>query len=204
MLFNSAIFIFGFLPVALLGYFGLGALGRKGWAIVWLTLASLFFYAWWDVSNVPLLVASIVVNFAIQRLLLRHRSKMLLAAGIAINLAALGYYKYAGFLAQTIESAFDLGLPIPHIVLPLAISFFTFQQIAYLCDTYDGLVEDSNFTNYMAFITFFPHLIAGPITHHKEIIPQFARPDIARPDGQMIAAGATMFLVGLARQVVQG
>jgi alginate O-acetyltransferase complex protein AlgI len=202
MLFNSAVFLFGFLPVALLGFFGLGRLGHRKTAIVWLTLASLFFYAWWDVSNVPLLIISIGGNFAIQQLITRHRSKALLIAGIAINLAALGYYKYAGFLANTIESALSLGLPVPQIVLPLAISFYTFQQIAYLCDSYDGLVEDSSFANYMAFITFFPHLIAGPITHHKEIIPQLARPDIGRPEPQLIAAGATMFVVGLFKKVM--
>lgn len=202
MLFNSGIFMFGFLPVALLGFFGLGLLAHKKWAIIWLTAASMFFYAWWDVSNLPLLVISIGANFAIQRLLARHRSKTLLLAGIALNLAALGYYKYAGFLAATIESALDIGLPIPHIVLPLAISFYTFQQIAYLCDSYDGLVEDSSFVNYMAFITFFPHLIAGPITHHKEIIPQLARPSIGRPEPQMMAAGATMFLIGLFKKVM--
>ncbi len=165
-------------------------------------MASLFFYAWWNVANLPLLVISIGANFAIQRLLSRHRSKALLVAGIGLNVAALGYYKYAGFLAATIESAVNVGLPVAHIVLPLAISFFTFQQIAYLCDSYDGLVEDSSFINYMAFITFFPHLIAGPITHHKEIIPQFARPTIGRPEPQMLAAGLTMFLVGLFKKVM--
>ena len=202
MLFNSAVFLFGFLPVALIGFFGLGRLGHRKTAIVWLTLASLFFYSWWDVSNVPLLIISIGGNFAIHQLIIRHRSKALLIAGIALNLVALGYYKYAGFLANTIESALSLGLPVPHIVLPLAISFYTFQQIAYLCDSYDGLVEDSSFSNYMAFITFFPHLIAGPITHHKEIIPQFARADIARPEPEMIAVGVTMFVVGLFKKVM--
>src|SRR4029450_3921168 len=113
-------------------------------------------------------------------------------AGIALNLAALVYYKYAGFLAETINAAVDAGLPVPHIVLPLAISFFTFQQIAYLCDTYDGLVDDSSFVTNMAFIPFSPHLIAGPITHPKEIIPQLSDPGLARPDARMIAAGATM------------
>lgn len=202
MLFNSGVFIFGFLPAALLVFYGLGLLGRQRWAIVWLTVASLVFYAWWDISNVPLLLASIVANFALQRLLVRRRSRALLVGGIALNLAALVYYKYAGFLAQTINAAADAGLPVPYIVLPLAISFFTFQQIAYLCDTYDGLVDDSSFANYMAFITFFPHLIAGPITHHKEIIPQLADPGLARPDARMIAAGATMFLVGLFKKVM--
>lgn len=202
MLFNSAVFMFGFLPVALAGFFGLGLLGHRRAAIIWLTMASMVFYAWWDVSNVPLLVISIGANFAIQRLLTRYRSKALLIGGIGLNLAALVYYKYAGFLAGTIESALNLGLPVPQIVLPLAISFYTFQQIAYLCDSYDGLVEDSSFTNYMAFITFFPHLIAGPITHHKEIIPQLARSDVACPQAQMIALGATLFLAGLFKKVM--
>src|SRR4029450_2128890 len=100
-------------------------------------------------------------------------------AGIALTLAALFYYKYAGFLAETINAAVDAGLPVPHIVLPLALSFFPFQQISHLCHPYDGLIADSSFANYMAFITFFPHLIAGPITHHKEIIPQLADPGLA-------------------------
>jgi D-alanyl-lipoteichoic acid acyltransferase DltB (MBOAT superfamily) len=202
VLFNSSIFLFGFLPIALAGFYGLGRWANARWAIAWLTIASLFFYAWWDVRNLPLLLVSIGGNFAIHRLMARRRSKALLAGGIALNLAALGYYKYSGFLAATIENALSLGLPIPHIVLPLAISFFTFQQIAYLCDSYDGLVQESNLVDYMAFITFFPHLIAGPITHHKEIIPQFARPGIARPDSQMIAVGATMFLIGLFKKVM--
>jgi alginate O-acetyltransferase complex protein AlgI len=202
MLFNSGGFIFGFLPVALLVFYGLGLLGRRQWAIVWLTVASLVFYAWWDVGNVPLLLGSIVANFVLQRLLMRRRSRAILSGGIALNLAALVYYKYAGFLAETVNAAVNAGLPVPHIVLPLAISFFTFQQIAYLCDTYDGLVDDSSFVNYMAFITFFPHLIAGPITHHKEIIPQLAEPQLGRPDLRMIAAGATMFLVGLFKKVM--
>jgi alginate O-acetyltransferase complex protein AlgI len=122
--------------------------------------------------------------------------------GIALNLAALCYYKYAGFLFGTIDAALGLGLPIPQILLPLAISFYTFQQIAYLCDAYDGLAEETSFANYSMFITFFPHLIAGPITHHKEMIPQFESGRIFRPQPQMFATGTTVFLIGLLKKVM--
>lgn len=203
MLFNSSAFLFGFLPVALGGFFAIGALGRRRvLAIAWLSVASVFFYAWWNVAYLPLLVVSIGVNFAIGRLLARHRSRPLLIAGIALNVAALGYFKYAGFLVATIDAAAGLGLPIPHIALPLAISFYTFQQIAYLCDSYDGLADEASFVNYCAFITFFPHLIAGPITHHKEMMPQFAEAETFRPQPQMLAAGLTMFLIGLFKKVM--
>jgi len=202
MLFNSAAFLFALLPVALLGFFGLGFFNLKKCAVVWLTLVSLVFYGWWNPSYLPLLAISITGNFWIGRLLIRHRSRRLLVVGIALNLAALGYYKYAGFLVGTLDGAFGLGLPIPHILLPLAISFYTFQQIAYLCDAYDGLADEPSFANYSMFITFFPHLIAGPITHHKEMIPQFAAPEIFRPQPLMFAIGITVFLVGLLKKVL--
>jgi D-alanyl-lipoteichoic acid acyltransferase DltB (MBOAT superfamily) len=202
MLFNSAVFIFAFLPLTLAGFFVLGMNGRHRAAVVWLCLASLVFYSWWSIANLPILLVSITVNFLIGRAISRHRAKALLVVGIAFNLVLLGYYKYAGFLVGSIEAALELGLPVPQIVLPLAISFFTFQQIAYLCDIYDGLAEDGSFANYVAFITFFPHLIAGPITHHKEMMPQFDQPQILRPQTTMLAVGLTMFLLGLFKKVM--
>lgn len=202
MLFNSGIFLFGFLPVALFGFFALGLLDLRKSAVVWLTLTSLVFYGWWNPGYLPLLIVSVVINFWIGRLLARDRSRRLLIFGIALNLAALGYYKYAGFLAETVDALFGLGLPIPHILLPLAISFYTFQQIAYLCDSYDGLAKETSFASYSMFITFFPHLIAGPITHHKEMIPQFDAPEIFRPQAQMLAVGVTVFLIGLLKKVM--
>ena len=202
MLFNSAAFILGFLPVALIGFFVLGRLDLKRSAILWLGLVSLVFYAAWDIYNVPLLLISIAVNFTIGRRLARRPSKTLLLIGITLNLGALFYFKYSGFTAASVAQLFGWDLPNLNIVLPLAISFYTFQQIAYLCDTYDGLTDDTSAPNYFAFITFFPHLIAGPITHHKELIPQFQEPATFRPQRTMISVGLTMFLIGLFKKVI--
>ncbi|TGQ47839.1 MBOAT family O-acyltransferase [Mesorhizobium sp. M00.F.Ca.ET.216.01.1.1] len=202
MLFNSAIFLLGLLPIALAGFFALGLAGRRKLAIVWLTLISLVFYGWWNVAYVPLLLASIVVNYAVGAILTRRKVKSLLIAGITLNLLLLGYYKYAGFLVVTVSDVLDLGLPVPTILLPLAISFFTFQQIAYLADAYEDVAAERSFANYCLFITFFPHLIAGPITHHKEMMPQFDDARIFKPQPQMLALGGTVFVVGLFKKVI--
>ena len=202
MLFNSAVFILGFLPVAWLGFFAFGIAGRHRLAVLWLTLASLVFYGWWNPSYLPLLIGSIAFNYCIGRWLTRWRSRPLLIAGIGGNLALLGYYKYAGFLVQTADSVSGAGLAVPHIALPLAISFFTFQQIAFLVDSFDAVAEEASFANYSMFITFFPHLIAGPITHHREMLPQFRDRRLFRPQANMIALGLTLFLLGLCKKVL--
>ncbi|MCW0000110.1 MBOAT family protein [Pararhizobium sp. YC-54] len=202
MLFNSATFLLGLLPIALIGFFALGRTGRYKLAIVWLSLVSLVFYGWWNVAYVPLLLASIIVNYTIGTVLTRRKVKSLLIAGIALNVLVLGYYKYAGFFVVTVDSVLDLGLPVPTILLPLAISFFTFQQIAYLCDAYEDVATERSFANYCLFITFFPHLIAGPITHHKEMMPQFDDARIFKPQSRMLALGGTIFVVGLFKKVI--
>jgi D-alanyl-lipoteichoic acid acyltransferase DltB (MBOAT superfamily) len=201
MLFNSAVFLVFFLPVALAGYFALGLMRLQVFAILWLTLASLFFYGWWNVNYVPLLLGSMVVNFAIGRSLTYQARKWLLIWGVGINLLLLGVFKYADFFIRTVDQASGAQWPQPDILLPLAISFFTFQQIAYLSDAYDGVAEEPSFTNYCMFITFFPHLVAGPITHHKEMLPQFRDPSIFRPRPMMLATGCTVFLIGLFKKV---
>lgn len=202
MLFNSATFLLGLLPISLLVFFAFGIAGWRKLAIVWLTLISLVFYGWWNVAYVPLLVASIVTNYLIGRVLARQKWRWLLITGVTANVAVLGYYKYAGFLVSAVDSGFGLNLPIPEIILPLAISFFTFQQIAYLCDAYADVASEPNFANYCMFITFFPHLIAGPITHHREMLPQFDDPRIFKPQPRMIALGCTVFIVGLFKKVI--
>ncbi len=202
MLFNSAVFILAFLPAAWLGFFALGTSGQHRLAVIWLTLASLFFYGWWNVTYVPLLLGSVAANYLIGRVLARRRSKPLLIAGVVANLALLGYYKYAGFLIQIADGVSGAAFPIPYIALPLAISFFTFQQIAFLVDSYDGVAEETSFANYSMFITFFPHLIAGPITHHKEMLPQFEDRRIFRPQSDLVALGLTLFLLGLCKKVI--
>ncbi len=202
MLFNSAIFILGFLPVSWIGFFALGVSGHRKLAVAWLTLASLFFYSWWNPTYLPLLLASMGANYLFGRLLTRHQHRPLLVFGVAANLALLGYYKYAGFFVTTMNGAFDTLWPIPEVGLPLAISFFTFQQIAFLVDSYDGTAEEASFVNYSMFITFFPHLIAGPITHHKEMLPQFDDNRLFRPQLDLMSLGLTLFALGLCKKVL--
>jgi alginate O-acetyltransferase complex protein AlgI len=201
MLFNSPEFLLGLLPVSLLGFFCLGRLGFRRASIIWLTIASLFFYGWWNVSYVPLLLCSILFNFLVGERLRAGGTRFWLLLGVGGNIILLCYYKYIGFLTEVVSDAVGLNWAIPHVVLPLAISFFTFQQIAYLVDCHAGLVKETNLVNYTAFITFFPHLIAGPITHHKEIIPQFQSGQIFRPQPLSLALGATIFFVGLFKKV---
>ncbi|MET1026860.1 MAG: MBOAT family O-acyltransferase, partial [Dongiaceae bacterium] len=202
MLFNSLPFILWFLPVVLAGYFVIAGTGYIGWARFWLVAASLFFYGWWNPAHVPLLIASMVANYAVGKYLAQHPSKTLLVGGILGNLAVLGYFKYTHFILGAFSDGFAQHWSIPDIVLPLAISFFTFQQIAYLCDAYDGSAVEHNFINYCLFITFFPHLIAGPITHHREMLPQFANPENFRPRTEYLSVGATLFLIGLFKKVM--
>ena len=202
MLFNSAEFLIGFLPIVLLGFFLLAGAGRQRAAAGWLTLASLVFYGWWNPQYLPLLIGSMVFNFLLGGYLIRRRSRMALLWGIAANLLLLGYYKYSGFMVSNIDQAFGTHWTMAEIVLPLAISFFTFQQLAYLSDAYDGMVVEHDFLNYCLFITFFPHLIAGPITHHREMLEQFRDPERFRPKLLNLSLGATLFLLGLFKKVV--
>jgi alginate O-acetyltransferase complex protein AlgI len=201
MLFNSSAFLFGFLPVVLAGFVALSRLQHQRLAGVWLTAASLFFYGWWNPLYLPLLVGSMVFNYVLGGCLLRKPNRWLLAFGVTANVALLGYYKYTGFLVQAFDQLSGLEWAIPNIVLPLAISFFTFQQIAYLVDAQDGAVVEHDFLNYCLFITFFPHLIAGPITHHREMFPQFNDAAIFRPKMENFAVGLTLFLIGLTKKV---
>lgn len=202
MLFNSYIFILAFLPLVLLGYFRLRALGRNEGALVFLALGSLFFYAWWNPVYLPLLAGSIVVNFLLGVYLCRNQSFAVLTAGILLNLGLLAYFKYANFFAANINGAFGTSIHPGHIVLPLAISFFTFQQITYLVDSYKQLTKDYRFSHYTLFVTFFPQLIAGPIVHHNEMMPQFMKHRAWTPNKENLAVGLTIFFLGLAKKVL--
>lgn len=202
MLFNSLTFIAGFLPVVLIGFILLASTGRHRLAALWLTAASLVFYGWWNPGYVPLLLGSMMFNYLLGGYLLKRPSRSVLVFGICANLALLGYYKYTGFLFDTVEAIADTGWTLDEIVLPLAISFFTFQQIAYLVDAHDGEVVEHDFLNYCLFITFFPHLIAGPITHHKEMLEQFRQPGSFTPRLNNIGLGFTLFLLGLFKKVI--
>ncbi len=201
MLFNSYEYLIYFLPLSLAVYF---LLGRKAaWAVGWLVVASLFFYGWWNPKYLPLILASIGFNFAIGRALHRRprQSKALLALGVGANLVLLGVFKYANFAVRNTADLTGLPLALPHIVLPLGISFFTFTQIAYLVDVHRGKAQEPSLLNYALFVSFFPHLLAGPILHHSEMMPQFASATNKRPQAFHLAAGLFLLAIGLAKKV---
>jgi alginate O-acetyltransferase complex protein AlgI len=187
MLFNSTIFLFDFLPVTLLFFFVLGRFSIPA-AKLWLAVASLFFYAWWNPPYLILLGISIVFNYGAGYLLqYRERvaarlppAKLILGLGLAFNLGFLGYFKYSAFFVENLDALTGADFVVTHIALPLAISFFTFQKIAYLVDSYLGKVKEPSFLNYVLFAAFFPQLIAGPIVHYSEIFPQFKKPETYR------------------------
>ncbi len=207
MLFNSSEFIFLFLPIALIVFFQLGGRGYHQIAIAWLVGVSFFFYGWWEASYLKLLVSSILFNYctgvALSRCYtIKHlNKKRLLAIGIIFNLVLLGYFKYANFFVSSINDSFGTNFNLHTIILPLAISFFTFNQIAYLVDAYRGDAKEYNFLNYCLFISFFPHLIAGPIVHHKEMIPQFNQNSIYRFNAENMAVGLTIFSLGISKKL---
>jgi D-alanyl-lipoteichoic acid acyltransferase DltB (MBOAT superfamily) len=208
MLFNSTEFIFAFVPVTVIIFFLLTRNWTARAGIAWLSLASLFFYGWWDIRYIPLLCASIVANFLVSRWILHSRllsarfPRGFLVVGLAMNLMLLGFFKYTNFFISNLNETTGLGLFNPQIVLPLGISFFTFTQIAYLVDVSRGEAKEYNFLNYVLFVTFFPHLIAGPIIHHKEMMPQFANPGVGWVSSAVFSSGLVFFLIGLAKKTV--
>ncbi|MFQ5643316.1 MAG: MBOAT family O-acyltransferase [Thiogranum sp.] len=205
MLFNSYIFIFLFLPVVLAGFYLIGARGHHRVAISWLVGASLFFYGWWNPVYLGLILGSILFNYATGVALGSNHSgkrKGILTFGVAVNLGLLGYFKYANFFVDNINGLFGSAFHLETIILPLAISFYTFQQIAYLVDAYRGETREYSFLHYCLFVTFFPQLIAGPIVHHKEMLPQFARDIVYRLNLEHLAIGLTIFIIGLFKKVV--
>jgi D-alanyl-lipoteichoic acid acyltransferase DltB (MBOAT superfamily) len=200
MLFNSYPFVFLFLPVVLLGYFALGRIGNLA-PVIWLALASLAFYSVSNWQFVLLLLASVAFNYLVGLVLITQRlraapRRAVLAAGVVCDLLALGTFKYAGFFAANLNAIFPTGLVV-NILLPVGISFYTFTQIAFLVDAYRGKVAHYALPHYALFVTYFPHLIAGPILHHKDMIPQFEAADSKRPDPHLILCGLIIFAVGL-------
>jgi D-alanyl-lipoteichoic acid acyltransferase DltB (MBOAT superfamily) len=206
MLFNSYGFIFAFLPLTFVLYLVLGPRLPRRAALGWLVLCSLFFYGWWNPAYLSLLVFSIVFNFFMGQAAGGRFSHSAAArkagaiVGIAVNLGLLGYFKYANFFFDQIQSLFPFRFEMAPIFLPLAISFFTFQQIAFLVDSYRGVAHEYHFVDYCLFVSFFPQLIAGPIVHHQEMMPQFATAD-RRFDPFAIATGLSYFVIGLFKKV---
>ncbi|PIB34640.1 acetyltransferase [Reichenbachiella sp. 5M10] len=204
MLFNSFEFIFLFLPIVLIGYYAISKITVNSLlANLWLLLASLTFYGWNTWSNVILILSSILINFAIGMAMekLKQR-KALLILGIFFNIFLLCYYKYTDFLLSNINAAFHTDFNLLHIILPIGISFFTFQQIAFLVDTYKREISEYNLLSYSIFVSFFPQLIAGPIVHHKEMMPQFKSSKSAQVSWFNISKGVFVFNMGLAKKII--
>lgn len=210
MLFNSLEFLFCFLPVTLVTYF---LLLRKRLTIAaksWLLFASLFFYSWWNVKYLPLILASILFNYTIGALLADYDSlsrrivskKTVFVTGLSANIALLCWFKYMDFFIGTVNGMTGTSLPLLNIVLPLGISFFTITQIAFLVDAYEGLVEERNLLDYALFVTFFPHLLAGPILHHSDMMPQFDRLRNKVINWKNLYLGLMLFFIGLFKKVV--
>ena len=212
MLFTTSTFIVLFLPAALLGYF---VLGRRspGAAAAWLFAASLFFYGYWMPEFTLLLLASIAANFGFgMRIGAAHRaatrlgpyraSTLWLAAGVTFDLALLGYFKYANFFVDNVSALLGTEWRIGQVILPIGISFYTFTQIAFLVDTWYGKVNEYRPVHYGLFVTYFPHLVAGPVLHHAQMMPQFANPAVYRFDAANFFGGVVIFGIGLFKKVV--
>jgi alginate O-acetyltransferase complex protein AlgI len=208
VLFNSYEFILVFLPATLAGFFAFGIISRTA-ALGWVIFASLVFYALWRPLNVAIIAPSILVNFILARALQRlandekrfRIARLVLLLGIAFNIAFLGYFKYTDFGLSTINDLFGTKLVLTHVILPLGISFITFQKIAFLIDVHAGRVRAFTLQDYGLFVLFFPQLIAGPIVHYREMMPQFHSVS-CRFDKENFAVGLTLLSFGLFKKVV--
>jgi len=209
MLFNSHEFIFIFLPITFLIYFYLNSRKLTEISKGFLVFSSLFFYSWWNILYLPLILMSMLFNYVLGNSLSKYKDtkrtfskKNILIFGIISNLSLLGYFKYSDFFIENVNFLTNSQIPTLNLALPLAISFFTFQQIAYLVDSYRSETHEYDFLNYAIFVTFFPQLIAGPIVHHKEMMPQFEKISNKVKNYRNIAAGLFIFSLGLFKKVV--
>jgi alginate O-acetyltransferase complex protein AlgI len=207
MLFTQVDFIFCFLPISLVGYFLLARYAPvPNAALLWLAGASLAFYGYWKLRLLWVVLISVIVNYGMSFLIERQaqasRRAAALAVAVGANLVTLAIYKYANFSIDIVNDIAGLKIPAAHITLPLGISFFTFTQIAYLADVYGGYKTERSFTKYLLFVTYFPHLIAGPILHHSEMMPQFGAEKNRRFSSERTAIGLTVFAIGLFKKVV--
>lgn len=205
MLFNSYIFVLLFLPLALTGYF---LCNKKSYTLgkAFLLAMSLWFYAYFNIRYLPIILASILLNYGVsRRLILSHNQKgkrLFLLLALLANFGALFYFKYYDFFIENINAVFHSNFTLKHLVLPLGISFFTFQQVSYVIDSYRGEVPLYNMLDYALFVTYFPQLIAGPIVTHDEIVPQFADTSKKRLQADNFAKGIYAFAFGLAKKVL--
>ena len=210
MLFTSSVFLFAFLPITLAGFLLALRLGKPRLVVPWLLAASMLFYAWWSPIFLGLLVASTLVNWVCARAMeTRPREsverKAIFIAGLVWNLGLLAIFKYADFFIDTVDRVAGANWPLLHIILPLGISFFTFQKIAYLADIHAGHATSGRLLDFALFVFFFPQLIAGPIVHHAEVMPQFRKIAAGHRDGDLaehIAVGLTLLTIGLFKKIV--
>lgn len=211
VLFNSYEFILFFLPITFYIYFYLNNKRLIDASKGFLVFSSLFFYSWWNIYYLPLILSSMLFNYLVGNSLSKHHNinkksvfskKAILIFGILCNLSLLAYFKYIDFFIENFNILTDSNIDLLNLLLPLAISFFTFQQIAYLVDSYRSETKEYDFLNYALFVTFFPQLIAGPIVHHKEMMPQFANIKNKFINYKNIIAGIFIFSIGLFKKVV--
>jgi len=212
MLFNSFVYILLFLPLMVVGYFYLNKRRQEQAATLWLIMGSLVFYGYWNPWYVPIILGSMIFNFTlgtgIMRLSAAGRTgpgslaKYLMIIGIVANLSLLGYYKYTDFFLTNAGYVLGRDMGLLRLALPLGISFFTFQQLSFLVDCYQERTSEYRAVNFSLFVVFFPQLIAGPIVHHKEMIPQFEDQENKRPHWENIYVGLAIFAVGLFKKAV--
>ena len=206
MLFNSYIFVLLFLPVCIAGYFLLNHANKQRWAQLFLLGMSLWFYGYFTPAYLPIILISIVMNYAFSYILLAGKQpfvrKSTLAVSLAVNVGILFYYKYFGFFTENFNLLFGTSFVAKNILLPLGISFFTFQQISYVIDSYRKEVPVYDFLQYACFVTYFPQLIAGPIVTHDELVPQFMDKEKKYFCWEHFASGIYMFVLGLAKKVL--
>jgi len=214
MLFNSYIFIFLFFPLCLLGFYGFRKVNST-WAKVWLIGFSLWFYGYFNIRYLCIMIFSILLNYGAYRLMVHAElvksegraheilnKKAILITGVSANLLLLFYFKYYDFFIENINAVFGTSMALRNIVLPLGISFFTFQQISFLADTYRGELKDCSFVDYALFVSFFPQLIAGPIVTHDEMLPQFKEIGTKRFDEDKFCRGLFIFILGMGKKVL--
>ncbi|MDE6389696.1 MAG: MBOAT family protein [Lachnospiraceae bacterium] len=202
MLFNSYIFVFLFFPICLFGYYGLVRLQKETAAKIFLTAMSFWFYGYFNVSYLLIMVCSIGGNYLFHRMLSDRPDKKIMITAVALNLGVLFYFKYYDFFISTVNSVFGTSAALKHILLPLGISFFTFQQISFVIDTYKGEIKDCSLVDYALFVSFFPQLIAGPIVNHSEMLPQFERVGKSNVQWEKIAEGFGLFILGMCKKVL--
>ena len=207
MLFNSYVFMLAFLPLTLIVYFMLGRLPERiPLNKLFLVLASFVFYGYNNPNYVPIILCSILINYVLSQMMLSGEKKAirlpLMLLGLALNLGVLFYFKYHDFFAENINLAFGTKFSLYRLALPLGISFFTFQQLSYVIDSYQRTVPKYNILDYALFVTFFPQLVAGPIVLHSEIVPQFADVKNRRFNFDNFAPGLYAFALGLFKKVI--